>query len=229
MRYLNSDKAKRPRPFYIGVSTVFILVTVITMFKAIIEVAPILFVRIGQEQVGAVDYTITSKNKSMIPGDINQYNIDPWNNPVEVISDKDEPVHNLGVKDIEVWSDHISIEGKINIIRVPYFFSRLDELPSFDGFVARWYLPGESLQFPATNTTAIITIMIIDTAHEIKVGVGYDWKPVILGSDEMQISEGIQDLMGANYGDQISVPLDFSGYFGVNAKTKLFAVMIIGH
>mmetsp|Transcript_15625 Transcript_15625/g.19666 ORF Transcript_15625/g.19666 Transcript_15625/m.19666 type:complete len:85 (+) Transcript_15625:151-405(+) len=49
LRYLSSDKAKRPRSFYIGVTTVFILVTVITMFKAVIEVAPILFVKIGQE------------------------------------------------------------------------------------------------------------------------------------------------------------------------------------
>lgn len=47
LRYLSADKAKRPRPFYIGVTTVFILVTVITMFKSVIEVAPILFVRIG--------------------------------------------------------------------------------------------------------------------------------------------------------------------------------------
>ena len=70
--------------------------------------------------------------------------------------------------------------------------------------------------------------MIIDTAHEIEVGVGYDWKPVVLGSDEMQISTGVQTLMGANIGEKITVPLDFSGYFGDNAKAKLFALMIAG-
>ena len=70
--------------------------------------------------------------------------------------------------------------------------------------------------------------MVIDTAHEIKVGVGYDWKPVVLGSEEMQISEDVMQLMGASIGDRVGIPLDFSGYFGENAKAKLFALMIAG-
>ena len=77
MRYLTSTQAKEPRSWYIGVTTVFILVCTITMFKAVIEVAPILFVKIGQEQVGAIDYTITSKKSSMVSGDLNYYGLDP--------------------------------------------------------------------------------------------------------------------------------------------------------
>lgn len=73
-----------------------------------------------------------------------------------------------------IYQDHISIEDKYNIMIVPYFQSRLKDLPSFDGFVSRWYFPGESLYFEKTNSTAIITVMIIDSAHEIEVGVGYD-------------------------------------------------------
>lgn len=49
LRYLSADQAKRPRPFYIGVTTVFILVCVMTMFKSVIDSSPILFVKIGQE------------------------------------------------------------------------------------------------------------------------------------------------------------------------------------
>lgn len=113
-------------------------------------------------------------------------------------------------------------------MRVPYFFDRLNGLPSFDGFVARWYIPGEKLIFQATNTTAITTVMVIDTAHEIKVGVGFDWKPVVLGSDQMQVSDSIMKLMGANFGDRIAIPLDFSGYFGDSAKAKLFSLMLAG-
>ena len=47
MRYLRADQAKHPRPLYIGITTVFILVMVLTMFKSIIDSAPILFVKIG--------------------------------------------------------------------------------------------------------------------------------------------------------------------------------------
>ena len=68
---------------------------------------------------------------------------------------------------LEIYDDHINIEGKIAVMRVPYYEERLKDLDSFDGFVARWYIPGESLYFSKSNTTAIITVMILDTAKEI--------------------------------------------------------------
>ena len=74
-------------------------------------------------------------------------------------------------------------------MRVPYYEERLKDLESFDGFVARWYLPAERLYFEKTNTTAITTVVVMDTAYEIKVGVGYDWPPLVLGEGEMQIQE----------------------------------------
>ena len=88
---------------------------------------------------------------------------------------------------LEIYEDHITIEDSIAIMRVPYFLERLQNLPSFSGFVPRWYFPAEKLRFSKSNTTAIITAMIIDSRQEIKVGVGYDWPPVILGPDEMQL------------------------------------------
>ena len=96
------------------------------------------------------------------------------------------------------------------IMRVPYYRERLEGLPSFDGFVARWYIPGEKLYFKKSETSAAITVMIIDSAMETKVGVGFDWAPVVLGRDEMQLQRMIADLMGAELGDEILLPLDFS-------------------
>ena len=85
LRYLSADQAKRPRPFYIGVTTVFILVTVMTMFKSVIDSSPILFVKIGQEQVGAIDFTLTpTLSTSMISANINYYAIDQFHNPLAV-------------------------------------------------------------------------------------------------------------------------------------------------
>ena len=65
---------------------------------------------------------------------------------------------------LEVYDDHINIEGKIAVMRVPYYQERLKDLEPFDGFVARWYIPGEKLYFSKSDTTAIITVMILDTA-----------------------------------------------------------------
>ena len=179
----------------------------------------------------------------MIDGDMNFYEVNPFNSPFTVVPD--EPLNITVVSGptpppippgpylpdwfpVHFYHDHISIEGDINIMRTRYFFNRLDGLESFDGFVARWYIPGTDMLFEATNTTAVITVLIIDTAHEIQVGVGYHWKPVVLGSDQMQVAESIMTLMDANVGDKVALPFDFSGYFGENAKAKLLALMLAG-
>ena len=68
-------------------------------------------------------------------------------------------------------------------MRVPYFMDRLANLTNFDGWVPRWYIPSAELKFTNSNRTAFATVMIIDTAHEIKVGMGHDWTPIVLGRD----------------------------------------------
>ena len=47
MRYLTAEQAKNPRGWYIGITTVLILVTVMTMFKSVIDASPIIFVKLG--------------------------------------------------------------------------------------------------------------------------------------------------------------------------------------
>jgi hypothetical protein len=86
-----------------------------------------------------------------------------------------------------VFEDHINMRDTFPVMRVPYYRERLANLSSFDGFVSRWYIPAEKLYFKKSNTTAIITVMIIDSAEEVKVGVGFDWAPVVLKRDEMQL------------------------------------------
>ena len=45
--YLGADHKRNPRAAKIGICTVFILVMVVTMFKGVIDSAPILFVKMG--------------------------------------------------------------------------------------------------------------------------------------------------------------------------------------
>ena len=48
-RYLTREQEKRPRHWYIGITTVFILVMVITMLKSVIDSFPIVFVKLYQD------------------------------------------------------------------------------------------------------------------------------------------------------------------------------------
>ena len=80
-----------------------------------------------------------------------------------------------------------------------------------------------------SDLTSHQTLAIIDTALEIKVGVGYDWKPVVLGNDEIQIPSQLAKYLNVTIGDEVLLSFDFSGLlsdkFVHYAKTMLSEVL----
>ena len=46
-----------------------------------------------------------------------------------------------------------------------------------------------------TIEMATLTLIVIDTAKEIKVGVGNNWPPVVLGKGEIQLQKVVADAM----------------------------------
>ena len=99
-------------------------------------------------------------------------------------------------------------------MRTPYFFERLDSLTDFEGFVGRWYFPSETLTADKTGASDITTALVIDSQREIKIGVGYDWPPVVLGNEELQLQQLIAKFLGIDIGDSVKISLDFSSYLG---------------
>jgi hypothetical protein len=74
--YIKSDVRKKNRQFKIGVMTVFIVVSFLAMLKSVIDVAPIAFLKVGQDQGGAFDFTLTSDYTAKLrDGDVNAYNL----------------------------------------------------------------------------------------------------------------------------------------------------------
>ena len=52
----------------------------ITMLKSVVDSSPILFVKIGQSEVGAIDVKLSAhspSSRSFLTGNINYYNINP--------------------------------------------------------------------------------------------------------------------------------------------------------
>ena len=81
--YLMIEQQKKQRALKIGIFTVFLVVCMITMLKSVVDSSPIIFVKIGQEQAGAIDYQLTSPTwgNQYTVGDVNQYAINPFCNP----------------------------------------------------------------------------------------------------------------------------------------------------
>ena len=75
------------RAFKIGIFTVFIVVMVITMLKSVVASSPLLFVKIGQDAVGAIDFQLQSPQDSnaMVSGNVNYNSLDPFDNPYALL------------------------------------------------------------------------------------------------------------------------------------------------
>ena len=59
---------------------------VITMLKSVVDSMPILFVRIGQQAAGTIDFQLSApvQSTAMFSANVNFYNIDPFNNPYQI-------------------------------------------------------------------------------------------------------------------------------------------------
>ena len=73
-----AETQKKPTAFKIGVFTVFLVVMVITMLKSVVDSAPVLYVKLGQDSVGAIDYTLTTRNSAYKRVPNNLYGINPF-------------------------------------------------------------------------------------------------------------------------------------------------------
>jgi hypothetical protein len=101
-QYLISEQTKKARACKIGIFTVFLVVMVITMLKSVIDSSPILFVRIGQNTVGAIDYKITTPTGEnlLINGNKNWYAIDPFGSIIDPDDTPDDPDDPEVVKEV---------------------------------------------------------------------------------------------------------------------------------
>ncbi len=78
VNYIKAEQQKKASSLKIGIFTVFLVVTIITMLESVISIAPILFVNIGQQNAGAVDFKLTYTASDLIAGNNNFYTRDPF-------------------------------------------------------------------------------------------------------------------------------------------------------
>ena len=65
MEYVLSDIKKKQRSFKIGVFTIFLVVSFISMLKGVVDVAPIAMLKVAQDQAGAFDFMMLTEVKDL--------------------------------------------------------------------------------------------------------------------------------------------------------------------
>jgi len=59
-RYLMADMKKKQRAFKIGFGTILIVVTFVTALESALQIIPLVFLKIAEDQVGEADLAMTS-------------------------------------------------------------------------------------------------------------------------------------------------------------------------
>lgn len=146
-QYLYSDLLRKQRAFRIGVCTIFLVVSFITMLKAVVDVSPIAFLKLAQNQGGNFDFQMVSSAGNMLsPGDLNYYGVDPfeWDDR-EVIDEPEEAPSFFEQVSGGVYADnvdHTEVLG-FSLLNFDVYKKMLDPLngEQFKGFTPRWMLP----------------------------------------------------------------------------------------
>ncbi len=58
LNYIIAEQNKKASGLKIGIFTVFLVVSMITMLESVISITPILFVKMGQDESGAIDFSL---------------------------------------------------------------------------------------------------------------------------------------------------------------------------
>jgi len=120
------------------------------------------------------------------------------------------------------YEDHFTLADSIGLVNTPYFMERLEPLQesTFQGFSPRWYLPQTRLyadieiEGKTERVFQTQTLGIIDTQNEIEIGIGYNWPPVVLGENQIQVQELLLEYLQKEVGDTIEFNFNGAHYFG---------------
>ena len=205
---------KKQRSFRIGVSTIFLVVAFASMFKGIIDVAPVAFLRASQNGAGAFDFTLVHGDQQLPPGDVNLYAESPF---VFSSSRNEEPgliealANQVQAEFVENEKDYATILG-IDILKFGTLKERLDPLSEgniFKGFAPRWTLPTvlRNVTDPLRNSSCFL--VIVDSAREADLGLIPPFSQEILGDNEMMLSETAMRFLGLTEGRKEKVELLF--------------------
>ena len=109
----------------------------------------------------------------------------------------------------EVCPDYIELAGDRKILKSDYYSEKLSPLEEFAGFFPRTFVPATNMVSDAApGIISHQTLAIIDTAKEIEVGVGYEWVPLVVGDNQIQIPAQIALYLDLAVNDTVTLSLE---------------------
>lgn len=238
MNYILAEQQKKSSGLKIGIFTVFLVVAIITMLESVIAVTPILFVKLGQEESGAVDFQLKFEFSERVSGDVNFYNVDPFvmnytsdysyqplvgtaaplNAARPLLRHTKKHLQQLVPDNFVVNNgDHFLINGQLNVLNFDWYNATFFGLEGFNGFTPRTIYP--SSHFFNGLQTVTNLLLVIDCLQEAQIGLAPNFNPYILGKDEVMLGQTTADYLQLQTGEKVVMEFNLGTVTG-SQQTK---------
>jgi ABC-type antimicrobial peptide transport system permease subunit len=239
MNYIIAEQGKKASGLKIGIFTVFLVVSMITMLESVISITPILFVNLGQDESGAIDFSLKFDKSNLANGDVNLYAQNPFrmnyslNYSYEpLVANKAPPLFKKSKLQainpatfVTNEGDHYLIEGEVPVLNFDWYKEKLSGLSGFNGFTPRTLYPNSVFSHNSLNVTNLL--LVIDCKQEVQIGLAPEFNPYILGLDEVMVNSGTVQYLGLQLGDSIDMEIDI-GIIGPVATSSTPMQQVMG-
>ena len=199
-KYVLADLNRSKRTFLAGVCTVFVTVFFLTFVFNIIELSPVVFLKFGENEVGAYDLVLS-------PGGVGTVNVglggitgqgdeNPGDEDEEDSRSLRRGYRNNHLRQTELNAtdvDTTDYSGDV-LINCTDVQMKLADVDSVLGAAPRWTTLARVVnkELDDFNTSASMAMLVVmDTELERELGIGRSWTSRVLGEGEVHISSSL--------------------------------------
>lgn len=197
--YIVSDISKKPRSYRIGVFTVTITVAFVILIYNILDIAPAIFLKLSEDQVGESDFVFRAKAS---------FNI----------SESADEFMYSGLATRE--SAPVISSFFVNTTKMQ---ESVQNSTYYEGLTPRWIFLADlaNATNPDLKTPGIV--FVIDSRNEINIGLGRDFSKTILGYREAFITHSTLRYLGiqAGTGEKVQIVIDIGQYFDTSTYASM--------
>ena len=198
--YIMSDIQKKPRSYRIGVFTITLTISFVILLYCVLDVLPVVFLKLAQNQAGESDFVYTSQSSSNVT-----YSTDNFMYNMEAYGSRED-----------------TSDFEFPLINTTEFIQNAENSEDFEGFTARWFGVAE---FANTTNSELYTsglIMVLDTEKEVKLGLGRDFTKTLLGKRQVFMTASTLRYLGIepNGRDEVELVIDIRDYLSLLFDTN---------
>jgi hypothetical protein len=190
LKYIFSDIRKKPRAYKIGIFTVTITVAFVVIIYNILYSAPVVFMKLAEDQVGETDIVFHALDTSKVSEGGDQF-------AYGTHSKRRLPSY-------QKWP----------FVNVTDLQRQTEGSSYYKGFSPRWFGLGNFVNPKDERTEAPGVVVVIDSAQEVKLGLGRHFSKTVIGHKEAIVTRSTLRYLGIkpNNGETIELLIDLAKY-----------------